>query len=145
MRFFRVTSAPISAPSFPRLVLSRPAASRRRKKTWHALLHHAYDRHRQTPDRKHDKKTRHVWIAHVAQPSYSAFCLEIGDFIVSVIRCVAYVGGCCHPPLADSASCVPPVPGRHAPGSMGKIKCHALSARHQNYTTPPLQMASAGF
>ena len=29
---------------------------------------------------------------------------------------VAYVGGCCHPPLADSASCVPPLPGRRAPG-----------------------------
>ena len=34
---------------------------------------------------------------------------------------VPYIG-CCHPPLADSASCVPPVPGHPAPESMGKIK-----------------------
>ena len=40
----------------------------------------------------------------------------------SPLRSVAYVGGCCHPPLADSASCVPPVPGRRAPGSMEKIQ-----------------------
>ena len=59
---------------------------------------------------------------HAAQPSYSALVLEIGDFTSSVIRCVAYVGGCCHPPLADSASCVPPIPGHHPPGSMEKIK-----------------------
>ena len=35
---------------------------------------------------------------------------------------VAYADGCCHPPLADSAFRMPPVPGRHAPGSMEKIK-----------------------
>ena len=28
---------------------------------------------------------------------------------------------------------------------MAKIKCHALPARQQYYTTPPLQMANAGF
>jgi len=33
----------------------------------------SYRRHRQTPIEKHDQKTRHVGLAHVAQPSYSAF------------------------------------------------------------------------
>ena len=41
---------------------------------------------------------------------------------------------------------VPPVPGRHTPGSNGKDQVVTRSpARHRNYTTPPLQMASAGF
>ena len=53
----------------------------------------------------------------------------------ATLRTVAYVDGCCHPPLADSASRVPPVPGRHAPGSMGKINVVRSPARQQNYTT----------
>ena len=57
---------------------------------------------------------------------------------------IAYVGGCCHPPLADSAFGetgrlaapwslevsafrVPPVPGRRAPGSMEKINLSCSS------------------
>ena len=35
------------------------------------LTSHA--RHRQTPSSKHDQKTRHVGLAHVAQPSYLAY------------------------------------------------------------------------
>ena len=38
-----------------------------------------------------------------------------------------FLYGCCHPPLADYAFCVPPVPGRPAPRSMEKIK---LSCGH---------------
>ena len=62
-----------------------------------------------------------AWIPRNA-PSYFAFRLgELAAF-QKASYAVAYVGGCCHPPLADSAFRVPPVPGRHAPGSMEKIK-----------------------
>ena len=40
----------------------------------------SFERHRQTPELKHDWKTRHVDY-HVAQPSYSALVLKIGDFL----------------------------------------------------------------
>ena len=42
---------------------------------------------------------------------------------------------CCHPPLADSASCVPPVPGRHAPRSMEKINVVQFPAGQLNCIT----------
>ena len=49
-------------------------------------------RHRQTPASKHDEKTRHVGLAHVAQPSYLAYSY-FGE-VFSVARyAVAYVPG----------------------------------------------------
>jgi len=42
-------------------------------------------------------------------------------YYTKFVRNVAYVGGCCRPPLADSAFRVPPVPDHHTAGSMEKI------------------------
>ena len=42
-------------------------------------------------------------------------------YYTKFVRNVAYVGGCCRPPLADSAFRVPPVPDHHTSGSMVKI------------------------
>ena len=51
-------------------------------------------RHRQTPLQKHDQKTRHVGLAHVAQPSYRAFALTLAKFhIKHAIRCCVRAGG----------------------------------------------------
>jgi hypothetical protein len=61
-------------------------------------------------------------IAHVAQPHIPLCLYTLAKFPLKHVYAVAYAGGCCHPPLADSAFRVPPVPGRHAPGSMEKIK-----------------------
>ena len=36
-------------------------------------------------------------------------------------------------------------PPGNVPDGMSKSKCHALPARQQYFTTPPLQMTSAGF
>ena len=70
-----------------RFTLATPKT--RKKEEWRVLHSHVCTRHRQTPVEEHDEKTRHV-DCHVAQPSYSALQLEIGDFCTSVIRCVAY-------------------------------------------------------
>ena len=43
--------------------------------------------------------------------------------------------GCCHPPLADSAFCVQPVPGRPAPGSMEKINSSCGQGMHPSRKT----------
>ena len=48
---------------------------------------------------------------------------------------VAYSGGCCRPPLADSASRMPPVPGHRAPGSMEKIKLSCGQGMHPSRKT----------
>lgn len=77
---------------FRAFTLQRPAALRRRKKTWRALHSHVCTRHRQTPVEEHDEKTRHADY-RVAQPSYSALQLEIGDFCTSVIRCCVRTAG----------------------------------------------------
>ena len=51
-------------------------------------------RHRQTPASKHDQKTRHVGLAHVAQPSYLAYSFYFGEvFSVAIIRCCVRAGG----------------------------------------------------
>jgi len=52
--------------------------------------------------------------------------------IAKLMACMAILfiqpeGGCCHPPLADSAFRVPPVPGRRAPGSIEKINLSCSS------------------
>ena len=61
--------------------LLRLAALRRGKENVACLTFTSFKRHRQTPESKHDKKARHVGLAHAAQPSYSALILEIGDFL----------------------------------------------------------------
>ena len=73
--------------SFSHAIFYKAQHPRRRKREWRALHSHVCSRHRQTPVVKHDKKTRHVGLAHVTQPSYFALLLEIGDFTTSVIRC----------------------------------------------------------
>ena len=66
---------------------------------------------------------RHAtWIVHVAQPHIPLCLYTLAKFPLKHVYAVAYADGCCHPPLAGSAFRVPPVPGRHAPGSMEKIK-----------------------
>ena len=54
------------------------------------LTSHA--RHRQTPSSKHDQKTRHVGLAHVAQPSYLAYSY-FGEVLHEARYAVAYVAG----------------------------------------------------
>ena len=44
-------------------------------------------RHRQTPFKKHDQKTRHMGLAHVAQPSYLALSNFGEVFSRATIRC----------------------------------------------------------
>ena len=59
---------------------------------------------------------------------------------------VAYVGGCCHPPLADFSVPRAAGPGPSCAREYGKDQYVMRSpARQENYNTPPLQMASAGF
>ena len=68
--------------SFSRvLVPQRPTTQGAEKKSGVPYIHMSFKRHRQTPESKHDEKTRHVGNSHVAQPSYSALILEIGDFL----------------------------------------------------------------
>ena len=52
-------------------------------------------RHRQTPTTKHDQKTRHVGLAHVAQPSYlTLFLINFGEVsLKAIIRCCVRAGG----------------------------------------------------
>ena len=75
-------------------------------------------------------KVRRV-IAHARTIVFRFTIEEISGFLAKLLYAVAYVDGCCHPPLADSVFRVPPVPGRHAPGSMEKIK---LSRGHPQDT-----------
>ena len=74
----------------PRLVHTFPP--RRRKKEWRAFTSMFYQRHRQTPYRKQriEDTPRGYHIAHL---TYSAFCGEIGDFLIKPNTQVAYVPG----------------------------------------------------
>ena len=58
---------------FCAIPLPRPDTLGTEKKSGVPYILTSQGRHRQTPLCKHDQKTRHVGLAHVAQPSYSAF------------------------------------------------------------------------
>ena len=65
--------------------------------------------------------------------------------LLSPLRSVAYVGGCCRPPLAGSAFACRRSRAVCA-REYGKDQLVTrFPARQENYTTPRLQMASAGF
>ena len=64
---------------------------------------------------------RHAtWIATQRNLRIPLFNLKLA-ISLQASYAVAYVGGCCHPPLANFAFCVPPVLGHDAPRSMSKI------------------------
>ena len=52
---------------------------------------------------------------------------------------VAHSGGCCHPPLADSASCVPPIPDHHTAGSIEKINVVQIPQDDEIILHPPFR------
>ena len=70
-----------------------------------------------------------AWNTPRNAPSYFAFRLgELAAF-QKASYAVAYVGGCCHPPLADSAPACRRSRNNCASGSMRKITPHGISPR----------------
>ena len=72
---------------FCAIPLPRPDTLGTEKKSGVPYILTFYRRHRQTPYYKHDQKTRHVGLAHVAQPSYLTSILLWRSFLSSSIRC----------------------------------------------------------
>ncbi len=101
LRAFPFSSSP--AP----VVLPRPDTLGAEKESGVPYILTSYRRHRQTPLPKHDQKTRHVGLAHVAQPSYRALVLTLAKFSVKRQYAVAYVLGafraCPAPRLLEAA------------------------------------------
>ena len=77
------------------ILLPRPDTLGAEKKSGVPYFHTPYGRCRQTPVLKHDQKTRHVGLAHVAQPSYLAITLwNFGEvFRKATIRSCVRAGG----------------------------------------------------
>ena len=67
---------------FCAIPLPRPDTLGTEKKSGVPYILTFYRRHRQTPYYKHDQKTRHVGLAHVAQPSYRACNLTLAKFSI---------------------------------------------------------------
>ena len=76
---------PSSAPAVRTVTLS---AQKRRVACLNFLT--SAGRHRQTPATKHDQKTRHMGLAHIAQPSYLALSY-FGEVFQQVRYAVVYV------------------------------------------------------
>ena len=75
-----------------RCFIPRLAALGAEKKSGVPYILTSAGRHRQTPATKHDQKTRHVGLAHVAQPSYLALSY-FGEVFQQARYAVAYVAG----------------------------------------------------
>ena len=79
---------------FCAIPLPRPDTLGTEKKSGVPYILMSDARHRQTPFKKHDQKTRHVGLAHVAQPSYLAFIIStLAKFSSkAIIRCCVRTG-----------------------------------------------------
>ena len=78
--------------SSPRLRHCQGLPPRRRKEEWRALHSHVSPKASPNALCKHDQKTRHVGLAHVAQLRIS-LCLTLAKFSVERQYAVAYVPG----------------------------------------------------
>ena len=98
---------------------------------------------------KQNRKVRRV-DGHATHHRISPHSVKISGFLLKLLYAVAYVGGCCHPPLADSAFACRRSRATLRPG-VWKRSCPASrrfarpSTEQVNYSKKPLQIARAGF